>query len=134
MSRKTSQFLSRFCALLLIGSVWTGVLAPGVVAMSRTDIQQAAGQEGLASDVQDYLNGVLEDALLRAATVAFSQQAQTQILRSLKERVPLTLASSGVLESEAQSAKPSIMSQLMLDSAMTDPAPDSFGIHRTRAP
>lgn len=102
--------------------------------MLRTDIQQVAGQEGLASDVQDFLNGVLEDALLRTATVAPSQQTQTQVLRSLKERTPLTLAGAGVLEAEAHSVQPATVSQLNLESATVNPAPDSFGVHRTRAP
>ncbi len=64
------HWLNRFCAVFLLGSLLLGVLAPGAVAMSRTDIQQAAGQEGLSSDVQDFLNGVLEDAMLRAVNVA----------------------------------------------------------------
>lgn len=134
MSRKSTQLMSRLCALLLIGSVWTGVLAPGVVAMSRTDIQQAAGQDGLASEVQDFLNGVLEDAMLRAAIVAPSQQSQTQVLRTLKQREPLTVASTGVLESSAEAALSSLPELLSAESALAAPVPASTGLLRTRAP
>ncbi len=88
----------RFFALFLIGSVLVGVLAPGAVAMSRTDIQQAAGQEGLSSDVQDFLNGVLEDAMLRAALVAPATQSTSQTLRTTHERAPLFVIAAATLE------------------------------------
>ncbi|MGB0650272.1 MAG: hypothetical protein ACPG3U_03035 [Rhodothermales bacterium] len=134
MAPSTSHILSRCCALLLLGSVWMGVLAPGVVAMSRTDIQQVAGQEGLASEVQEFLNGVLEDALLRAAMAAPSQQTQSQDLRVFKERLPLTLADHGVLEAEADLSGSAHEALLSTGSVPTNASSDAFGIHQTRAP
>lgn len=92
---------NRFCAALLLGSVLMGVLAPGAVALSRTDIQQAAGQEGLSSDVQDFLNGVLEDAMLRAANVAPASSSTKDTLRSSSDRQPVLLTLPGVVESVA---------------------------------
>jgi len=69
--------------------------------MSRTDIQHAAGQEGLSSDVQDFLNGVLEDAMLRAANVAPTSPSSKDQLRTSSERQPILLTLAGVVESMA---------------------------------
>jgi len=70
----------RLGALLLLGSVMTGLLAPAAVAMSRTDIELAADQDGLSSDVQDFFEEVLEDAMLRSAVVApISAQSKQKI-------------------------------------------------------
>ncbi len=58
----------------------TGLLAPAAVAMSRTDIELAADQDGLSSDVQDFFEEVLEDAMLRSAVVApISAQSKQKI-------------------------------------------------------
>ena len=64
------RFCIRLSAVLLLGSVLTGLLAPAAVAMSRTDIVIASEQAGLSSDVQDFFSEILEDALLRSAIVA----------------------------------------------------------------
>lgn len=68
--------------------------------MSRTDIQQVAGQEGLSSDVQEFLNGVLEDAMLRAVNVAPSSSTSKDTLRSASDRAPVVVISSGVNEAQ----------------------------------
>ena len=91
--------LHRLCAALLLGSVVISVLAPGAVALSRNDIQHAAGQEGLSSDVQDFLNGVLEDAMLRAAHVAPATSSINDELRRTSDRQPLLVIWSGAAES-----------------------------------
>jgi len=134
MHLSSSHLTSRICALLLLGSVWVGVLAPGAVAMSRTDIQQAAGQEGLASDVQDFLNGVLEDAMLRAALVAPSQTSKTTVVRSLGDRAPLTIVSVGVLEATSQSVTMAHFVGDIVDVSSLLRVPIRSGPHQTRAP
>ena len=92
------HLLNRLCALFLLGSVLVGVLAPGAVAMSRSDIQEVAGQEGLSSDVQDFLNGVLEDAMLRAVMVSPASTPAQNTLRTADERPPVLVISTGVME------------------------------------
>lgn len=64
-----STRFSRICALLLLGSVVTGVLAPGAVAYSRDDIRTAAERSDLSGEVRDFLTKALEDAMVRAALV-----------------------------------------------------------------
>ena len=96
--RSVPHPLNRLCALFLLGSVLMGVLAPGAVAMSRTDIQEVAGQEGLASDVQEFLNGVLEDAMLRAVMVSPTTTSALHSLRNADDRPPVFVISTGMME------------------------------------
>ena len=60
---------SRLFALLMLGSVVSGVFAPGAVALTREDIRAASERSDLSSDVRDFFTKALEDAMVRAALV-----------------------------------------------------------------
>lgn len=112
MKAKPSRF-TRLCSALLLGSVLLGVLAPGAVAFSRTDIQQVAGTEGLSSDVQDFLNGVLEDAMLRAANVAPASSSGAEHLRPSSDYSPFVIVPHGALESVRSGRAPTVHATLL---------------------
>lgn len=65
----TPSRTSRLFALLMLGSVVSGVFAPGAVALTREDIRAASQRSDLSSDVRDFFTKALEDAMVRAALV-----------------------------------------------------------------
>ena len=121
-----STRFSRFCALLLLGSVATGVLAPGVVAYSRDDIRTASERSDLSGDVRDFLTKALEDAMVRAALVGPVTTLVSWTPRNGEGERPEFLLPGGLLDAEFHAPRPVLLSALLSDTAAEDLRP----VHR----
>ncbi|MDA0378484.1 MAG: hypothetical protein O3C45_04180 [Bacteroidetes bacterium] len=90
---------SRFFALLMLGSVLTGVFAPGAVAVTRDDIRAASERTDLSADVRDFFTKALEDAMVRAALVGPISASSTPTVRRPGPEYPDLVMAPGALES-----------------------------------
>ena len=61
---------SKIIALTLLLSLFTGLMAPAVVAMSKDELNSAVQTQELPSKVKDFFLDALEDALTRSVSVA----------------------------------------------------------------
>ncbi|MDE2995649.1 MAG: hypothetical protein OXT73_02760 [Bacteroidota bacterium] len=131
----SSSRFSRLCALLILGSVLTGVLAPGAVAISRDDIRTTAAQVDLSGDVRDFLTKALEDAMVRAALVGPVSVSLTTTTRRPDAERPVMTLPVGLLESGPADARIplQLFSQLTIESGTQSPVLPDGPVH-PRAP
>ncbi len=126
LAAMSSSRTSRIFALLMLGSVMSGVFAPGAVALTREDIRAASERSDLASDVRDFFTKVLEDAMVRAALVGPVSAGAAPTLRRPGMDHPDVVVSPGTFESvHGPTATAAVKGYL------PDGAASAFPSHRT---